>query len=291
MRPTQRQRYAERIDRLVRYLSAVDWSDHAADLDLETLAAVANLSPWHFHRIFRLMTGESVGELVRRLRVAKGIAQLGGLRGDVTQAAMASGYATPQGFARAVRRVTGLSPTELPRSQEMIALLQARVATQGGRPPLSIEVTSIDPFMVHAMRNVGDYRCLNAAFARLFELVFAEVPMQTLQGIYGVPLDDPLSVTAAECRFECAVRSESLTTPQSPVHAIELGGGSYLVAHHVGDYDLIHAVLDHLYLAIVESSGIEFADAPLFVLYRNDPEARVARELQADIHIPIEWKS
>ena len=292
MRPTQRQRYAEQIDRLVRYLSAVDWTNDAADADLEKLAAIANLSPWHFHRVFRLMTGESVGDLVRRLRVAKGVAQLGGSRGEVTQAAMASGYATPQGFSRAVRRVTGLSPTDLPRSQELIALLQARVAAKGGRPPLSIEVTSVDPFSVQAMRNVGDYRYLNAAFARLFELVFAEVPMQTLQGIYGVPLDDPFSVTPAECRFECAVRIESRTAPpQSPVHAIELGGGSYLVAHHLGDYDLIHAALDHLYLAMTESSGIELADAPPFVLYRDDPEVRVARELQADIYIPIEWES
>lgn len=289
MRPTQRQRYAEQIDRLVRYLSAVDWTDEAADMDLEKLAAVANLSPWHFHRVFRLMTGESVGDLVRRLRVAKGVALLSGSPGEVTDAAMASGYATPQGFSRAVRRVTGLSPTELARSHELLALLRARVAAQEGRPPLTIEIRSVEPFIVQALRTVGDYRDLDTVYGRLFELVFSEQSTHALQGIYGVPLDDPLSVAASECRFECAVKIESDMTLEPPVHAIELGGGNYVVAHHVGDYASIHLAIDELYVVLIESRSISLAVAPVFVSYRDDPETRPAHELRADIYIPIEW--
>ena len=52
MRPTQRQRYAEQIDRLMRHLGALDWADDVADIDLEKLSAVANLSPWHFIECF-----------------------------------------------------------------------------------------------------------------------------------------------------------------------------------------------------------------------------------------------
>jgi AraC family transcriptional regulator len=268
----------------------VDWSDEAASIDLEKLAAVANLSPWHFHRVFRLMTGESVGEMVRRLRVAKGVALLGGSPGEVTQAAMASGYATPQGFSRAVRRVTGLSPTELPRSHELLALLRARVAAQDGRPPLSIEITSVDPFIVQALRNVGDYRHLDAAFARLFDLVFTEQSMLELRGIYGVPLDDPWSIAPAECRFECAVELDAPATLAPALHAIELGGGSYVVSHHVGDYDSVHVAIDQLYEALLQSRDTCLGDAPMYVWYRDDPEERPARELRANIYIPIEWE-
>jgi Fe2+ transport system protein FeoA len=39
-----------------------------AELDLEDLAAVAHFSPFHFHRVFRGMVGESVKEHIRRLR-------------------------------------------------------------------------------------------------------------------------------------------------------------------------------------------------------------------------------
>jgi AraC family transcriptional regulator len=291
MRPTQRQRYAQQIDRLVRHLHALDWSDAATHTDLEKLAAIANLSPWHFHRVFRLMTGESLGEMVRRLRVAKGAALLRGTPGQVTQAAMASGYATPQAFARAVRRVTGLSPTDLPRSPDLLARLQARTTTTDEEPPLSVEITSVDPFIVQAMRNVGDYRDLDTAFTRLFEWVFAEHSMATLQGIYGIALDDPLSVPPAQCHFECAVKVDAAVTFAPPVRAIEIGGGTYVVGHHRGDYNLAHAALDELYAMLLDSREMHLADAPVFMWYRDDPEARPAHELRADIYVPIEWES
>jgi AraC family transcriptional regulator len=291
MRPTQRQRYAEQIERLVRYLHALDWSDDAAGLDLEKLAAVANLSPWHFHRVFRLMTGESVGEMVRRMRVAKGAALLRGSPGQVTQAAMASGYATPQAFARAVRRVTGLSPTDLPGSQELLALLRARTTGKDGTPPLSVEITSVHPFTVQAMRNVGDYRQLDAAFGRLFESVFAEQSMEALQGIYGVPIDDPVSVPPTECRFECAVRLDMAVAFTPPIRAIELGGGMYVVGHHLGDYDLVHSAIDELYAMLLECCDTRLADAPLYVWYLDDPEARPPHALRANIYIPVEWEA
>src|SRR5262249_25834145 len=39
------------------------------DLSLERLARIAHFSPFHFHRIFSALAGESVHEYVRRLRL------------------------------------------------------------------------------------------------------------------------------------------------------------------------------------------------------------------------------
>jgi AraC family transcriptional regulator len=43
---------------------------------LEELAAVACFSPFHFHRIFRALVGESVMEHVRRLRLERAAQRL-----------------------------------------------------------------------------------------------------------------------------------------------------------------------------------------------------------------------
>jgi AraC family transcriptional regulator len=40
-------------------------------LSLEELASIASFSPYHFHRIFRGIVGESVKEHVRRLRLER----------------------------------------------------------------------------------------------------------------------------------------------------------------------------------------------------------------------------
>ena len=42
-----------------------------APLPLEELASIALFSPFHFHRIFRGLIGESVKEHVRRLRLER----------------------------------------------------------------------------------------------------------------------------------------------------------------------------------------------------------------------------
>ena len=59
--------YASRIQRVVDYLA-----EHLDDpLELETLARVACFSPYHFHRIYRGLLGETVNDTVRRLRLQR----------------------------------------------------------------------------------------------------------------------------------------------------------------------------------------------------------------------------
>ena len=54
-RTTTQSDYAERLDRVFRWLA-----DHLDDsLDLARLADVACLSPYHFHRVYRAMQGET----------------------------------------------------------------------------------------------------------------------------------------------------------------------------------------------------------------------------------------
>ena len=47
-----------------------------APLDLETLAAVAHFSAFHFHRLFRAWTGETLGDYLRRRRIETGALRL-----------------------------------------------------------------------------------------------------------------------------------------------------------------------------------------------------------------------
>jgi AraC family transcriptional regulator len=57
--------YSERIQRVVDYLA-----EHLDEtLDLEILARVAHSSPYHFHRVYRGLLGETVNGTVRRLRL------------------------------------------------------------------------------------------------------------------------------------------------------------------------------------------------------------------------------
>ena len=57
-RAVTRESYARRLQRVIEHI----WTRLDAPLDLEALAQVACLSPYHFHRIYRAMIGETVAE-------------------------------------------------------------------------------------------------------------------------------------------------------------------------------------------------------------------------------------
>jgi len=61
---SHRREYERRVNRVVDYVQA-----HLADeLTLERLAAVAAFSPFHFHRVFVGITGETLSDFIRRAR-------------------------------------------------------------------------------------------------------------------------------------------------------------------------------------------------------------------------------
>lgn len=59
--------YHKRLLPVIRHLEA----HFDEPLNLEEVAALAHLSPYHFHRIFKAVTGETLNEHLRRLRLEK----------------------------------------------------------------------------------------------------------------------------------------------------------------------------------------------------------------------------
>ena len=81
-------------------------------LDLETLAAVAHFSAFHFHRLFRAWTGETLGDHLRRRRVEKGALRLRTQPGSsVLEVALAVGFGSGEAFARAFKSRFGATPS------------------------------------------------------------------------------------------------------------------------------------------------------------------------------------
>lgn len=81
-------------------------------LDVERLAREACLSPWHFHRLFTRVFGETPHDFLsaRRIDAAKRLLASGAC--TVTEACLEVGYASPASFSTLFRRHVGLAPSE-----------------------------------------------------------------------------------------------------------------------------------------------------------------------------------
>lgn len=288
MKSSQRAHYAQRIERALQRLQQAVASGDTPNL--AELAAAAALSEYHFHRVFRCMTGETVGEATTRIRLGQAVQRLAG-PDALRDATDASGYATPQSFARALKQQSGATPGELqaqPERRDAVRDTLARPDTGDAdmAPPLRIDIVSFEPLRLLAVRNVGDYRELNMGYGLVFEQVCAQLAPETIQGIYGIPHDDPRVVEPASCRFDCALDVGSLGQPDDTLQELHLANGDHARLPHHGDYDAIHAAIDALYdWAIAHDRPI--ADRPLFIHYLDDPEQVPVEQLRAFAYLPL----
>lgn len=81
-------------------------------LDVDTLAAVALQSRFHFIRSFRTMTGLTPYQYVLRLRVEEAKAQLSRTAHTVADISCSLGFSSASQFYRAFAKATGLTPEQ-----------------------------------------------------------------------------------------------------------------------------------------------------------------------------------
>ncbi len=80
------------------------------DVPLASLSAAARLSPFHLHRLFRSVAGETPKQYTLRLRLSRGAAMLLSGSDGVLHIAQRCGFRSHEAFTRAFRRQFGVSP-------------------------------------------------------------------------------------------------------------------------------------------------------------------------------------
>lgn len=99
------------VDRRIRRAVELMHARLAEDLPLEEIASAAHLSPFHFARLFKKLTGATPHAYLATLRTARAQSLLADTDFSITQVGARVGYDSPSHFAKAFRQATGLSPS------------------------------------------------------------------------------------------------------------------------------------------------------------------------------------
>lgn len=274
-------------------------------LSLEDLASVAHFSPFHFHRVFRGMVGESVKAHVRRLRLERAAHRLKFTDQAVTAIAFEAGYEAHEAFTRAFRAMFEDSPSGFRESHRdsLYAKVMSRVhyvedaslaqfepeAPRG--EPMQVSVEQVEPMQVVFMRHMGPYNQVGAVWQRLYGWAFPRGIVGPKTVAVGVAYDDPDVTPPKRIRCDvCLVIDEPLE-PEGEVAVQQVGGGDYAVFRHVGPYDQLGDSYARLCGSWLPGSGKELRSAPALEFYRNSPMTTVADSLITDIFLPLENQS
>lgn len=98
------------VDRRIRRAIELMHAHLDRELPLEEIAAAAYLSPFHFARLFKKLTGASPHAYLATLRTAHAQTLLAETDLSISEVSARVGYSSPSHFTKAFRQATGLTP-------------------------------------------------------------------------------------------------------------------------------------------------------------------------------------
>lgn len=276
------------IERAIHFMADRIADDQAPDLD--AIADAAALSKYHLHRVYALATGETINKTVTRLRLARGIERLRSEAASITEAAFDAGYQSSQAFAKALKRETGQTPSELRDNDERLAETLKTIASptsaevQQTMPAIQVELVSLEPFEVILKRTESVYPSLHSSYEHLFSV--AGNAIERLRGIVGLAFGDIGSPDGLT--FDCGlVFDGALPDENGGVEHGALTGGHYLRARHTGAYDGLPETLNAIYRVVLASDDYRLCHAPVLMHYLDSPDETEESQLRTDVHVLV----
>jgi AraC family transcriptional regulator len=274
------------------------------ELSLEELAEVANFSPFHFHRIFHGLVGESVKEHVRRLRLERAAHQLRHTGQSVTEIALAAGYQTLESFTRVFQKMFQQTPSAFRVARRVAAIgpaparvhfvaegtltdFQPALPVQRAVPALEVRFQRLPEMRVAFARHVGAYDETDEAVERLLRWAGPRGLLTESATLFGIAYDDPEVTPPEKLRYDAALEVPETVLPTGDVGIQLLPSRNYAVTLHSGPYEMLGTTYLRFCGEWLPLSGREVLAAPALEFYLNSPQNTPPTELRTEIYLPV----
>ena len=249
---SQQEEYMQRILKVLIYIE-----EHLDDeITLEQLAKIAHYSPFHFHRLFQAIVGESVGQYVKRLRLEKAAAQLRQGEKSITEIALDSHYDTPSAFNKAFKQSMGESPS---RYRAVLNLLHHKLKELAMITPSKIEkIPDLDVLFV---RRVGSYsQAPWGAWDAMDRFIESEGLDKSKVRCFGIPHDDPQITAEDKLRYDACILSPGAKA-KGEIGREVIKGGKYAIFIHHGPYINLSETFNKIFLKWLPANKEQYDDS------------------------------
>lgn len=277
------QDWAERIGAAKRLL------EHRLDEDvpLEDVAAAAHASMFHFHRMFRGMTGETVRDYVRRLRLERAAHHLTHTDQDILRIALDAGYDSHEAFTRAFKKRFDTPPSIFREERREIKAAHHPNTEQS---TMEVSIKRQEPVRIACVRHVGPYSDVGQAWGALMKWGWTKM-MFGKPETFGLCFDDPEVTASDKVRYEACMVVDGKAKAKGDVAVRDLPGGEFAVALHEGPYERIGETYAALFAQVsrgpINGASWRLGDPPSREKYLNDPRKTKPEDLRTEIWMPV----
>ena len=280
MKKVTKDDYIQSVYKVIFYIE----QNYAYDLTLEELSKVASFSKYHFHRVFKSIIGENLGDYIRRVRLSSATLKFKTDK-KITQIAQESGYETNASFSKAFKNHFGITPKEF----------SLNAKKKKGLKMLEPKIVELKPVEVLYVRKEGAYdKSAKEAWEVLMSFAYKNKIKykKNLMGkdamMFGIGHDNPNVINEEKLRYDACISWDDKTVqPEGEISTKVIDGGKYAMFLHKGAYENLKSTYDKIGDWIVES-GVEVRDLPMFEKYLNrDPRRTKPENLKTEIYVPI----
>ncbi|MFK7954370.1 MAG: GyrI-like domain-containing protein [Ekhidna sp.] len=306
MKATNKEIQADYTNRLNRVFDFID-QNLESDLSLSTVSEIAFFSAFHFHRVFKFVTGETLNEYVTRHRIEKSALDLLHKNISTTEIAHTYGFSDNSSYSRTFKKYFGVSPTgfieENPNRHSKIRQLKSK---NGQDYPdrekylciidnlkkwtemnAQIEVKETPELHLAAVTHVGIDGIENA-FAKLIKWVTPKGLLQHPEAKMGRVFYDSFKVTAPD-----KVRMSIFLTIHEPFEADgEINKITIQKARCiVGRFEITSNEFEKSWTSLfvwMNENGYKKSSENPFEIYHNDYRKHPENKFIVDLNIPLE---
>ncbi len=281
-------------------------------LDLSSIAAIANFSPFHFHRIFTMMTGETPAGYVQRMRVEKAASILqNNPRISITEIAEMCGFGSVSLFSRSFRACFGVTASEYRLRERAVLSHNGLRYSKNGQlvsknvkhgfdfdvqlcsvnlkqiifMNTKVEIKEMPELQVAYIRHTGAFDQIGKAYEKLAKWAGP-------RGLFGpgtktvtVYQDDP-SVTAIEkVRQDACITLAGDVKVDGEIGKAVIAGGKYAVGRFQIDAAGFEKAWNTMSMWLIDN-GYQYNGSP-YELYHNSMEDNALQNFDVEICIPV----
>lgn len=305
-----------RIEYLTRINRVMDHIDGHLDesLELKDVAEVAGFSPYHFHRIFAFLVGETPGDYIQRLRVEKAALRLrkyGEL--PVTEIAYGCGFGSVSLFSRTFRRYFGITPTQFRETEKTVYFIDGKIVGRNGQvlrknltqvpdpePDLcgiefkqryfmnvNVEVKEMPRMQAIYCRHIGPFHLIGRAYAKLFQWAAPRgLYVPNVSKSATITHDDPSVTDLDKIRQSACIIVEGDIKTEGEIGKTVIPAGKYAVGHFELGMDEFQQAWNTMCHWFTES-GYQQGEGCTYELYHNDYTTHPQKKHIVDICIPV----
>jgi AraC family transcriptional regulator len=287
--------YARRINAVISHVR----ENLDGDLSLEALASVGCFSKFHFHRIFRSVTDETVSDMVVRLRLERAADLLRSVpRLSITAAAYEVGFSSVPVFSRAFRKRYGINARSWDRQSPLENSKNGQFADEFPRYTLDelqrfgfdVKLSSVPTQRLAYIRVHDSY----SSFDRIKDAYYRLIEWYQLNGgslsnvvLYGMSQDHPDVTPLKLCRFDWCIKVPSGWTAGGEVDVTDFPACRVAAVRCSGGLDEANRVIQYLFRCWLPRSRFQPANLPGMEIYRRLPDEMAWEEYDIDCAVPV----